>query len=253
MKKLSNSIKYGDVFTLGDHVIACGDSRDKELVAKAVGSRKIKAVICDPPFGVALAGDGTNFKKLSKNKAIANDHIQSDEEYRVFTRDWIEAVKLHLARKNVFYIFNSDKMLFALREGLLDAECKFAQLLIWVKTQAVIGRLDFSPQHELIVYAWHGTHEFLKSKDRSVLVYPKPSKSPLHPSTKPTGLVRRLVLNNTRIGDVVFDGFLGSGTTLLACEETKRICVGIELDPEYIETTIWQYERRKGRAAERIS
>lgn len=209
-------------------------------------------MICDPPYGVALAESSGGFKKLSKNKAIANDHIQSDEEYRVFTRDWIEAVIPHLARKNIFYIFNSDKMVFALREGLMDAGCKFGQLLVWVKTQAVVGRLDYAPQHELIIYAWLGVHEFLKSKDRSVIIYPRPTRSPLHPSSKPVGLIRRLVLNSTRIGDVVFDGFLGGGTTLLACEETRRKCFTIEIDPEYCLTSIFQWERLTGQKAKRI-
>lgn len=240
------------MFRLGDHVIACGDSRDKELVAKLVGERNIKAVICDPPYGVALAESDGGFKKLSKNKAIANDHIQSDEEYRVFTSDWIKAVTPHLARKNIFYIFNSDKMVFALREGLMDAGCKLGQLLIWVKTQSVVGRLDYAPQHELIIYAWLGVHEFLKSKDRSVIVYPRPSRSPLHPSSKPVGLIRHLVLNSTRIGDVVFDGFLGAGTTLLACEETRRKCFAIEIDFEYCLTAIRQWERLTGEKAKRI-
>ena len=134
-------------------------------------------------------------------------------------------------------------MLFALRDGMHEAGIKFAQLLIWVKTHAVIGRMDYAPQHELIAYGWHGTHEFLKSKDKSVLVCPRPNKSKMHPSTKPIELIRRLVLNSTRIGDVVFDGFLGSGTTLLACEQTKRICIGVEMDTEYCQTIIDRFEK----------
>jgi site-specific DNA-methyltransferase (adenine-specific) len=241
--KQKNLIKYGNIFKLGSHYLACGDSRDKELVAKLVGQRKIKSIINDVPYGCAVVESKNNFKKLLKDKVIANDHLQSDEEYCKFTQDWLEAIKPHLARKNSLYIFNSDKMIFPLREGLLAAGGKFSQLLIWVKTQAVIGRLDYAPQHELIAYGWIGTHEFNMSKDKSVLIYPRPNKSPLHPTTKPIGLIRRLVLNSTRIGEVVFDGFMGSGTTLLACEQTKRICLGIELEAEYVATTIKQFEQ----------
>ena len=252
MKKSLNSIKQGNIFKLGNHYIGCGDSRDKDFVEKVVGKHRIKAVINDVPYGVAVTESKQNFKTLLKDKKVANDHLQSDKEYATFTQDWIEAIKPHLERKNVFYIFNSDKMIFALREGMQNASCKFGQLLIWVKTQAVVGRMDYAPQHELIAYGWYGVHEFLKSKDKSVIVHPKPNRSPFHPTTKPVGLIRRLVLNSTRIGDVVFDGFIGSGTTLLACEQTKRICIGIELDPEYVQTTISRFEKLTGSKAERM-
>ncbi len=247
-----NSIKPGDLFALGDHVLACGDARDKELVARLVASRKIKAVISDPPYGVAVAESKEGFQTLKKNKAIENDHLQSDGEYRAFTRAWIGALVPHLAKKNSFYVFNADKMIFALREGMQDVGLKFCQLLIWVKTHAVIGRMDYAPQHELIAYGWYGTHEFVKAKDKSVIVYPKPNKSSFHPTTKPICLIRHLILNSTRIGDVVYDGFLGSGTTLLACEQTKRICIGIELDPEYCQTIITRFEKLTGTNATKI-
>lgn len=243
MIKSQNSIKYGTIFKLGSHYLAYGDSRDKKLVTRLVGQFKVKAVICDVPYGIAVTESKENFQPLFKNKPVINDHLQSDEEYQKFTRDWIEAIKLHLIRKNVFYIFNCDKMIFALREGMIQAGLKFGQLLIWVKTQAVLARMDYAPQHELIAYGWYGAHEFLKSKDKSVIVYPRPNKSPDHPTTKPIGLIRRLILNSTRIGDVVYDGFIGGGTCLLACEQTKRICLGVEIDLEYVETSIRQLEK----------
>jgi len=252
MPKSPNSIKPSTIWKLGDHLLACGDCRDKELVARLVGTHKIKAVVCDPPYGIALIQSKEGFQTLKKNKIIENDHLQSDAEYCAFTRAWIEAITPHLAKKNSFYIFNADKMIFALRAGMLDAGLKFCQLLIWVKTHAVIGRLDYAPQHELIAYGWYGTHEFLKAKDKSVLVYPRPHKSPFHPSTKPTGLIRRLVLNSTAIGDVVWDGYLGSGTTLLACEQTRRVCIGVEIDEEYCRTIIARFEKLTDLKAEKV-
>lgn len=252
MNKSSNSIKYGDAFRLGEHLLICGDSRNKEMLTKFLNGKKIKSVICDVPYGVAVTESKEGFQTLAKNKVIVGDHIQSDEEYRKFTREWIEAVLPHLERKNSFYIFNSDKMVFALREGMLDAGLKFGQLLIWVKTHAVIGRMDYAPMHELVAYGWYGVHEFLKSKDKSVLICPKPSKSKMHPTTKPLDLIRRLILNSTRIGDVVYDGFLGSGTALLACEQTKRVCIGVELDTEYCQTIIDRFQKLTGLKAEKI-
>lgn len=252
MKKLQNSIKYGETFMLENHLLLCADSRNKDMIARLFEDKKIKSAICDVPYGVALVENKENFRTPLKNKAIANDHFQSDEEYKMFTRDWIEAIKPFLARKNSFYIFNSDKMIFALREGMIEADLKFGQMLIWVKTHAVVGRMDYAPQHELIAYGWHGTHEFMKSKDKSVLIYPKPNKSPFHPTTKPIALIRHLILNSTNIGDVVYDGFLGSGTTLLACEQTKRVCVGVELDPEYCQTIINRFEKLTGQKAKKL-
>jgi len=253
MTKSKNLIKYGTIFKLDNHYLAYGDSRDKELVARLVGQFKVKAVICDVPFGIAAVESKQKLQPLSKNKPIINDHLQSDAEYQKFTQDWIEGIKPHLARKNVFYIFNCDKMIFALRQGMIQAGLKFGQLLIWVKTHAVLARMDYAPQHELIAYGWYGTHEFLKSKDKSIIVYPKPNKSPDHPTTKPIGLIRRLILNSTRVGDVVFDGFLGSGTCLLACEQTKRICLGVEIDLEYVKTSIRQFEKLTNIKAKKIN
>ena len=252
MKKSSNSIKLGDIFELGKHRIACGDCRDTELVAKLTDGTKISAVITDVPYGVAVAESKRGFQTLSKDKDIANDGFQSDAEYATFTANWIRAVLPCMARKNTFYIFNADKMIFALRDGMLQAGLKFSQLLIWVKTHAVIGRLDYAPQHELIAYGWYGTHQFVKSKDKSVITYPKPNRSPLHPTMKPVGLIRHLVLNATKIGEVVYDGFLGSGTALIACEHTKRVCMGIELDPEYISATIKRFEKLTGIKAKKL-
>jgi len=251
MNQSSNLIKQGDAFRLGEHLLICGDSRDKEMLSKFLSAKKIKSVICDVPYGVAVTESKEGFQTLAKNKPIANDQLQSDEDYRKFTRDWIEAILPHLERKNSFYIFNSDKMVFALREGMLETGLKFGQLLIWVKTHAVIGRMDYAPQHELIAYGWYGVHEFLKSKDKSVLVCPKPNKSKMHPTTKPLDLIRRLVLNSTRIGDVVYDGFLGSGTCLLACEQTKRVCIGVEIDPEYCQTIIDRFQKLTGLTAQK--
>jgi DNA modification methylase len=252
MKKSSNSIKQGDIYKIGEHIVACGDCQDKEFMAKVLKGRTINAVISDVPYGVAVTESKRGFSKLKKDKVILNDHLQSDAEYMAFTLGWITALKPYLARKNAFYVFNADKMIFALREGMLQAGCKFAQLLIWVKTHAVIGRMDYAPQHELIAYGWLGVHEFMKSKDKSVIIYPKPNKSPLHPSTKPVGLIRHLVLNSTKINDTVIDPFLGSGTAVVACEETKRKCIGVEIEPEYCQTTLDRMESLFGLKAQKL-
>lgn len=250
-KKHAKSIKPGAIWQLGEHRLAYGDCRDPKLLKKLIGDECIQLVCCDPPYAIAAVESKRTFSKLAKDKEIANDHLQSDAEYRQFTREWLAAIVPYLARKNALYVFNVDKMVFALREGAVEAGFKTTQLLVWVKSQPVVSRLDYAQQHELILYGWFGTHAFRRSKDRSVLFYPRPSKSSLHPTTKPLGLIRRLVLNSSDIGNIVYDGFLGSGTTLLACEQTKRRCVAVELDREYCLTTIRRWEKITGLKAKR--
>ncbi|TSC79905.1 MAG: DNA methylase [Candidatus Peregrinibacteria bacterium Gr01-1014_25] len=240
-------IKSGDLFTLGRHRLACGDCRDPALVARLTDGKRIGLILTDPPYGVAYVEGKAGFQQSKTvHKPIANDQLQSDDEYRAFTRAWLEAVRPHLARKNAIYCFNSDKMLFPLRNGLLDAGWKFAQLLIWAKTAAVIGRLDYLPMHECIAYGWHGVHEFYKAKDKSILVYPKPTKSVLHSTMKPVGLLRRLILNSTRSGDGIFDGFAGSGSTLIAAEQTQRQCFAMELSLQYCQVILERFQKVTG-------
>jgi DNA modification methylase len=242
-------MKPGQIMQLGQHRLACGDSSDTELVKRLVGEDTVGLVVVDPPYSVAVVESKQWLNPHSQHKVITNDGLVSDEAYQAFTEAWLGAIKPYLAPKNSLYIFNSDKMMLPTIQALRTSGGKFAQLLIWAKTQAVVGRLDYLPQHELIIYGWYGTHKFAKSKDKSILVYPKPSKSKHHPTMKPVGLLRRLILNSSRVGSVVYDGFVGSGSTLLACEQTNRRCLAVELDPAYCQTVISRWETLTGQKA----
>jgi len=247
------NIKNGDVFQLGKHRLACGDINDKLLLKKLIGNEKIKAIITDVPYGVAYVESKTGFKQnLACQKIIANDHEQSDEEYKNFTFTWLENLKEYLERKNSVYIFNCDKMIFPLKEAIVKAGYKFSQLLIWIKSHAVIGRLDYLPQHELIAYCWYKTHDFVRGKDKSILFYPKPNRSRLHSTMKPISLLRNLILNSTKTNDIVFDGFGGSGSCLIACEHTGRRCLMIELDEVHCDTIIKRWEKLSQKEAVKI-
>lgn len=238
------TVRSGDILELGRHRLACGDCHDQALVNRLIGKDPIALILTDPPYGVAYVEGKEGFTKTKRvHAAIQNDHYQSDDEFRSFTRGWLEAVRPHLERKNAAYIFISDKMLFALRDGMLDAGWRYGQLLLWLKTHAVIGRLDYAVQHECICYGWHGVHEFYKSPDKTVIIHPKPSRSPFHPTTKPIPILRRLILNSSRIGDIVYDPFLGSGSTLLAAEQTQRRCFGVEIEPEYCRVIMERFEK----------
>ena len=234
------SIKLGDTFTLGDHLLICGDATDQALIERHLNGQKIDLILTDPPYGVSYV-ESKDSLVGTKHAAIANDQITSEEQYAEFTRSWLTPAIPYLSDHNACYIFNSDKMLFALRDGMKQSGFKFTQLLIWIKQQQVLGRMDYLIQHELIAYGWHGRHQFHKAKDKSVLFYPRPQKSPLHPTMKPVGLLRRLILNSSGISDLVYDPFGGSGSTLIACEQTRRRCVMIELDPHYCQVIIDRY------------
>lgn len=245
------NIKNGDIIKLGDHFLLCGDAANKEQVTKLLDGRSIDLILTDPPYGVGYVESKEGFtQSIAMPKAIQGDEIQTEESYKAFTYAWLTQAQPFMAKKNSVYIFNSDKMIFALREGFLKAGFRFTQLLIWAKTHAVVGRMDYLPQHELIMYGWHGTHRFHKSKDKSVLIYPKPNKSKWHPTMKPIGLLRRMILNSSKVGDTVYDPFGGSGSTLVACEQTNRKCLMIEIDQGYCQTIVELWEMFTKKKAE---
>lgn len=244
----SSSLAVGSVVELGQHRLFVGDCRDAASVAQFLQGEQIDLLLTDPPYGIAYVEGKAEFTGSKSHRPIANDGEQSEAHYRRFTRDWLFAAKPYYGKKNAAYIFHADRMLFALRGGMEDAGWKFGQMLIWLKTAAVVGRLDYLPQHELVAYGWCGTHLFRRSKDKSLLIHPRPSKSKLHPTMKPVGLLRRLILNSTEAGATVYDPFGGSGSTLIACEQTKRRCLMVEIDPKYGEVIMKRYEKLTGTA-----
>jgi len=251
----AEDINIGDVFALGEHKILCGDALDANAIKQFLHVETIHQILTDPPYGCQYVEGKKSFisGSVQQHDVIQNDHIQSDTEYREFTHKWLEAVRPFLAKKNAFYCFCNDKMLFALREGMLDAGFRFGQLLIWLKTATVVGRLDYQPQTELICYGWHKTHVFHKSKDKNVLICPKTKKNDLHPTMKPISLLRRLILNSSKIGQTIYDPFGGSGSTLIAAEQTKRRCLMVEISPKYCAVICNRFEKLTGIPAEKIS
>ncbi|OGG49287.1 hypothetical protein A2704_01145 [Candidatus Kaiserbacteria bacterium RIFCSPHIGHO2_01_FULL_54_36b] len=237
----SFSVKNGDIIRLGDHILACGDATKVDIAALC--PHGIDLVLTDPPYAVDYVESKRGLQEVSVGKDIANDGHMTDNEYTAFSKAWLGPTLPHLAQKNSVYVFNSDKMVFALRQAFVELGMKTAQLLIWVKSQPVMGRLDYLPQHELILYGWYGTHEFHRGKDKSVMFAPKPARSALHPTMKPVSLLRRLILNSTKVGGVVYDAFGGSGSTLIACEHTKRTCIMVEMDPEYCTVIVERWKK----------
>lgn len=244
-------VSKGDIFKVGNHIVGCGDSTDREFVSKVIGKNKIRAIITDPPYGVAYVENKKGFAKLgtSDEKKIANDHIQSDSEYTEFTQKYLGAVLPYLEEYNACYIFNADAMYQALKLGMKQAGFYHSQTLIWIKNQPVMSRKDYLSQYELIAYGWFGKHKTERSKSKNVIYHPRPHKSKLHPTQKPIGLLRRFIPDNTSIGDIVYDPFLGSGSTAIACAHLGRKCIGIEVDEKYVEIILQRLEKLTGEKA----
>lgn len=251
---MSRAIKQGDIWNINGHIIGCGDALDASFVSRLVGEKKIRAILCDPPYGVAYVEGKKDFNKLGSdtNKVIIGDQLQSDEQYTLFTKAWLEAVSPHLESYNACYIFNSDLMYPALRQGMKAAGFYYSQGLIWIKNTVVLGRKDYLPMHELIAYGWYGRHKMERPKAKSVIFHPKPSASKLHPTQKPVGLLRKLIPNSTKSGEYLYDPFLGSGSTAVACEHLGRKCIGMDTDPVYVDTAITRLEKIIGKKAEKL-
>lgn len=253
MKK--KTIQPGEIWKLGEHLLKCGSSTDEKSVAELLEhAGKIRMILTDPPYGVAYVEGKKDFAKLGKEnvKVIMNDHLQTEQEYALFTQQWLDAVKPFLDTYNACYIFNSDLMFRALRNGIDAAGFYYSQMIVWVKNSVVVGRKDYLPMHEVAAYCWHGRHKMNRPKGKSILFHPKPSASKLHPTMKPVGLLRKILPNNTRAGEWVYDPFGGSGSTLIACEHLGRKCAMVELDPGYCSTIIERWETLTGKEATKL-
>lgn len=233
---------------MGVHRLAIGDSTDKELVHKLMDGKKARIICTDPPYGVDYVAGKKDFVKLGKADSIdiENDGFQTDDQYVAFTYDWMKAIAPHMDSYNSYYIFNSDLMYCALREGIIKAGFNYSQMIIWVKNTVVIGRKDYLPQHELIAYGWFKRHKFERSKGKSVIFHAKPAKSKLHPTMKPVGLLRKLIENSSKPREIVYEPFAGSGSTYIACEHLKRACYGVEMSLDYAKTIVARWEKLTG-------
>lgn len=246
------------MWKLGDHRLVVGDATNMEDVAKLIGNDKAALILTDPPYGVGYVESkqeflGTRHKGSNGREftVIKGDGIE--EDYYDFSKKWLEAVRPYLKEKNAFYIFNGDTKLREFLNAIHDTGFTKSALLVWLKNHLVIGRKDYHPQHELILYGWYGTHDYFGNKDKTALFYPKPNKSKLHPTMKPPALLRRLIYHSTKPGDIVLDLFGGSGSTLIACEQLGRKCLMLEYEKSYCETAVDRWEKFTKKKAEHIT
>jgi DNA modification methylase len=252
-KRPETSIKPGHLFQLGEHRLLCGDSTNAGDVARLMAGEKADMVFTDPPYGVNY----TKKTKLMGSKEYSE--ISGDGSLEDAEKIWAEAFKNIGNNINPdggsYYVCapqGGDQMMMMM---MMKSHIPCKHELIWVKPSPVfsMGRLDYDYQHEPILYGWKGSHKFLGAGKfkKSVWEIGRDSGK-LHPTMKPVELVENAIYNSSERGAKVLDLFGGSGSTLIACEQTSRRCRMMEIDPIYCQVIIDRWEGISGKTAQRI-
>ena len=256
--EIETSIQRGDLFRLGRHRLLCGDSTSAEDVGRLMDGKKADLLLTDPPYGVSYASKNEFLNALDKGNRvqteIENDH-KKPEEMSAF---WIAAfttAREHMRPGASYYVTGPQGgdlllLLLALKEGGFPLR----HMLVWAKNNHVLGRSDYHYKHEPILYGWvEGAHTFYGGhSETSLWPIDKPHKSDLHPTMKPVALFAKAIENSTKSSEGILDPFLGSGTTLVACEQLGRTCYGMEISPQYCQVIIDRWEKLTGQKAEKI-
>jgi DNA modification methylase len=247
--------KRGDVWILGNHRVMCGDSTMIDDVEKLMNGQKADLWIADPPFGVSYEKKTQEVfgQKADGSRKIQNDE-KSVEELKPFWRDVATNALLVTTDEASNYwcaCQGSDKMMMMMMM-MDEAGWNIRHELIWVKQQFVFGRCDYHYRHEPIIYGWKkkGKHNWYGDrKSDSVFEIDRPHKSEFHPTTKPVELFEKFILNSSKKGDLVFESFGGSGTSVIASEKSERKCYTMELDAKYCDTITKRWQDYTGKEA----
>jgi DNA modification methylase len=252
--------KTGDLWSLGKHRLLCGDCLIIDNVDRLLDGNKIDIVFTDPPYGVSYANKNTFLNEIDKGnrnqREIKNDH-QSEKDIQVFWKAIFEVIRDRLNEYNSYYITGPQiqgMMMMMMMMMMQEAGLPYRHVIIWVKNNHVLGRCDYNYKHEPIFFGWITKHKFYGNGEikTSVWEVDKPLKNDLHPTMKPIALMENALLNSSEKGMICFDPFLGSGSTLIACEKTDRICYGIEIEPYYCDIIIKRWEDYTGEKARLI-
>ena len=242
--------KPGALWLLGPHRLLCGDATKPEDITRVLGDDHADLCFTDPPYNVSLGDHGGQGRGRRKRR-IANDAMDPTS-WDTFVRGW--AKTLLGSVDGVLYICMSSKELPLVSRVFLEEGGHWSDTLIWSKDRFVLGRADYQHAYEPI---WYGWREGMKrvwhgGRDQDdVWRIDRPSESPLHPTMKPLPLIEKAINNSSDAGALVLDPFMGSGSTLIACERTGRISAGIELDAALCDVIIARYEAFTGSEAEK--
>ncbi|CAB4218751.1 COG0863 DNA modification methylase [uncultured Caudovirales phage] len=231
---ITTDIVVGDFFEIGPHRLLCGSSTDPDSWARLMGNRMIDLMLTDPPYNVNYQG------KTAHALKIINDKMSSSNFYQ-FLFDFYTSAGLFVKPGGAWYIWHADSEGHNFRQAFIDAGNKLAQTLIWKKNTFVMGRQDYQWQHEPCLYGWKtgaGHKWFSDRKQATILEFDKPTRNADHPTMKPVPLFAYQISNSSKPGEIVADGFLGSGTTMVTSHQLDRRCYGLELDPKYCQVII---------------
>ncbi|NRA37015.1 MAG: ParB N-terminal domain-containing protein [Planctomycetes bacterium] len=240
--------QLGDLWQLGSHKLFCGDATSTVSLDMLLDNELVSLLLTDPPYNVAYQG------KTKEQLTIDNDAMSADD-YKLFLKHIFKAAHDHMAEGASFYIWHADSWGQIVRSACEDVGLKIRQCLIWKKNSLVLGRQDYHWIHEPCLYGWKegAAHTWMSDRSQTtILEFDRPSRSTEHPTMKPISLMAYQILNNTFPDGLVLDVFGGSGSTLIACEQTGRRARLTEIDPHYCDVIIARYEQFSGVTAMRI-
>jgi DNA modification methylase len=237
----------GQLWRIGAHRVLCGDCRDESAVRRLWGHNgpRLRMIWTDPPYGVDYAGKNAYLNRSDRGNRIQvpieNDKLTAGETGFLFKAALTVAKSWAHTGATVYATVPSGPLLIYFVQALMAAGFTFRAQLAWVKQQFVIGMADYHHRFEPIIYGWlpDGAHYFIEDRRQDdVFEIDKPHVNDLHPTTKPVELIARMVRNSSREGELVYDPFSGSGSTLLAAHQLQRIGYGVEIDPGYLAVTL---------------
>ena len=235
-------VQRGDRWFVGKHRLYCGDATNPDDVAALMDGNRANLVLTDPPYGVSF--------KSASGLTIQNDSMKNEEFYN-FLRKAFDNMVTHLENGGSAYVFHADTEGLTFRQAFVDAGFHLAGVCIWAKNSLVLGRSDYQWQHEPVLYGFlkNGKHRWYSDrKQTTIWNFDKPKRNANHPTSKPLDLLSYPLGNSSQENAIVIDTFGGSGSTLMACEKTNRICYTMELDEKYASVILRRYVEDTGNA-----
>lgn len=229
----------GDFWLLGRHRLMCGDATLPEVFDTLLDGKKVNLVVTDPPYNVNYSSDAGT---------IQNDNMADNDFYNFLLASYKNMANA-MAEDASIYVFHADTEGLNFRKAFVDAGFYLSGVCIWAKQSLVLGRSPYQWKHEPILFGWkkNGKHKwFADRKQSTIWNFDRPKKSELHPTMKPIALVAYPILNSSMTNGLVLDPFGGSGSTLIACEQTDRTCYTIELDEKYADVIVKRYIEQVG-------
>ena len=249
------SSKLGDLYILGEHRLLCGDSTNQQDVDRLMDGQKADMVFTDPPWNVNYGDQDKDNPQGYKPRKILNDFMGT-EEFKTFMFNIFKCMNTASKDGAMTYVVMSAQEWGNMMLTLAMNDYHWSSTIIWNKDRLVLSRKDYHTKYEPIWYGWKEgagrLHPLTDRKQSDVWDFERPSKSDIHPMMKPVALVARAIQNSSNKADVILDLFGGSGTTLMASEQTGRSCRMMELDPRYVDAIVKRWEDFTGKKAELI-